>query len=103
MMSEKENSIIDYKWYLVPKDYYVFKVNTLSHKIGKKGKKKDEIVGWVSKHCEINFSMSSQLWFYFNIEDIEQYKLCSTEVDNSKTKMTYSQLFKLFGNQTFVA
>lgn len=85
-------------WYIIPKDYYVFKTDSLIPKIGKKGKKTNLIVGWESKYSDITFSMSSQLWYKFNIKDIEKYKVCSTEIDNSKSKINYSQIFQSFGD-----
>ena len=95
---EKENSNIIYKWYIIPKDCHLFKIDSLTPKLGKIGKKKDKVVGWKSKYCSITFSMSSQLWFHFNIEDIQKYKICQTEVDNSKTKLNYSQIYHSFVN-----
>jgi len=95
---ERENSTIIYKWYIIPKDCYLFKIHSLTHKLGKIGKKKDKIVGWKSKYCSITFSMSSQLWFHFNIEDIQKYKICQTEIDNSKPKLDYSQIYHSFGH-----
>ena len=96
--NEKENSIIEYMWYIIPKDYYIFKIDTLIPKIGKQGIKKDQIIGWKSKYCDITFSMSSQLWYKFYIKDIEKYKVCSTEIDNNKSKINYSQIFNSFSN-----
>lgn len=96
--NEKQNSVIEYKWYVIPKDYYLFKVDKLTPKLGKIGKKKDEIVGWQSKYCDITFSMSSQLWYKFNIRDIEKYEVCSTEIENSKTKLNYSTIYDSFSH-----
>ena len=73
---EKEKELIEYMWYIIPKDYYVFKTDSLIPKIGKKGKKTNLFVGWESKYSDITFSMSSQLWYKFNIKDIEKYKVC---------------------------
>ena len=42
--------------------------------------------------------MSSQLWYEFDIKDIEQYKLCSVEINNNEPKINYSQIFHLFRN-----
>ena len=96
--NEKKNEIIEYMWYIIPKDYYIFKIDKLKQKTGKKGKKKNKIVGWESEYCDITFSMSSQLWYNFNITDIEKYKVCATEIDNSKSKINYSQIFDSFNN-----
>lgn len=96
--NEKQNSVIEYKWYVIPKDYYLFKIDKLTPKLGKIGKKKNEIVGWKSKYCDITFSMSSQLWYKFNISDIEKYEVCCTEIDNSKTKLNYSTIYDSFSH-----
>ena len=95
---EKDKKIIEYMWYIIPKDYYVFNTYKLTPKIGKKGKKTNLVVGWESKYSDITFSMSSQLWYKFNIKDIEKYKVCSTEIDNSKSKINYTQIFQSFSN-----
>ncbi len=96
--NEKENSFIEYMWYIIPKDYYVFRIDNLKHKIGKKGKKKDQIIGWESKYSSITFSMSSQLWYKFSIDELKKYMVCYTEVDNSKPKINYSQIYDSFCN-----
>jgi hypothetical protein len=96
--NEKEHSKIEYAWYIIPKDYHIFKIDKLTPKFGKIGKKKGDIVGWMSDYCDITFSMSSQLWYKFNIRDIEKYKLCSVEIANNKPKINYSQIFHSFGN-----
>lgn len=90
---EKTESNIEYSWYVIPKDCDIFKVQELSLKFGKSHLNKDQIIGYSSKYCDINFSMSSQLWFKFNIKHIEKYKICSTEVDNSKEKINYSEIY----------
>lgn len=94
----EEGVMIKYMWYIIPKDYYVFKIDTLTPKIGKQGKKKGKIIGWESDNCDITFSMSSQLWYKIKLADIEKYKVCATEIDNSKPKMTYAQAHELFTN-----
>lgn len=91
---EKENSHIEYMWYIIPKDYYLFRIDNLNHKIGKKGK----IIGWKSKYSSITFSMSSQLWYNFDMYELKKYMVCSTEVDNSKPKINYSQIYNSFSN-----
>lgn len=96
--NEKENSVIEYMWYIIPKDCYLFRIDTLNHKIGKKGNKKDEIIGWESKYSSITFSMSSQLWYNFSIDELKKYMVCYTEVDNSKPKIDYSQIYDSFCN-----
>lgn len=101
---DNKNSLINYEWYIIPKDYYLFKIDKLTPKIGKKGPKKGHIVGWESKYCNITFSMSSQLWYKFDIKNIKKYKICSVEIDNSKPKIKYSQIFNLLNNtiQSFI-
>lgn len=44
---------------------------------------------WEEINCDITFSMSSQLWYKFNIKDINKFKICSTKIDNSKPKINY--------------
>ena len=95
---ETENSFIKYMWYIIPKDCHLFRIDNLNHKIGKRGKKKDEIIGWESKYSSITFSMSSQLWYNFSIDEIKKYMVCYTEVDNSKPKIDYSQIYDSFCN-----
>jgi hypothetical protein len=95
---EKENSHIEYMWYIIPKDSYLFRIDNLNHKIGKRGKKQGKIVGWESKYSSITFSMSSQLWYNFDIYELKKYMVCSTEIDNSKPKINYSQIYNSFCN-----
>jgi len=95
---EEKGDIIIYSWYIIPKDYYVFKINKLTHKIGKKSSNKGNIIGWESSNCSITFSMSSQLWFTINIDDIKKYNICSIEIDNSGDKINYSDIYDLFSN-----
>ena len=92
---------IDYMWYIIPKDYYIFKIDKLEPKMGKKKTNKDKIVGLDAEYCYIDFSMSSQLWYKFNISQIEKYKVCSTEIDNSKSKINYSQIFHDYGGMNW--
>ena len=86
---------IKYMWYMIPKDYYIFKITDLKHKIGKIGNNKGNIVVWESKYCDITFSMSSQLWYKFNIDLIKKYKISEVTVCNNKPKIKYSRLFDI--------
>jgi hypothetical protein len=95
--NEKQN-IIEYMWYVIPKDFHIFNTKKFTPKLGKIGKKKNKIVGWESEYCDITFSMSSQLWYKFNIKNINKFKICSTKIDNSKPKINYSQIFESFCN-----
>ncbi len=98
LIRHETETIIEYIWFMIPKDSDVFAIDTLDQKIGIKGDKKGQVVGWKSQNCDITFSMSSQLWYKFDIKKIEKYKICSTKVDNSKPKINYSQIYNLFNN-----
>lgn len=102
LRNEDKTPYIKYTWYFIPKDYYIFKINPekLIPKTRLKGKNKGEIIGWSSVHCSITFSMSSQLWYSFDVEDINKYKIYSVEIDNSKPKINYSQIYNLYLNDT---
>lgn len=95
---ETEDSHIEYRWYMIPKDCHLFRIDNLNHKIGKRGTNQGEIVGWESEYASISFSMSSQLWYKFSIDEIKKYMVCYTEVDNSKPKISYSQIYDSFSN-----
>ena len=99
LRKENKDSII-YYWCIVPKDYYIFNIKNynLEAKIGKKGIKKDNIVGWKSKYCDITFSMSSQLWYHFKLNDIKKYIIDTIQIDIMCPKITYSQIYKLYNN-----
>ena len=47
----------------------------------------------------IYFSMSSQLWIKFNINDIEKYLIQDVNIDNSNN-ITYSELVDLISHYT---
>lgn len=96
LRDEKENSKIKYEWYMIPKDNNLFKIDKLTPKLGKKGKKKGEVIGWESKYCDITFSMSSQLWYHFDIKDFKEFYICSVEIDNSLSKINYSRIYDSF-------
>lgn len=84
---------LKYEWYMIPKDHYLFQIN---HLLPKMDKNKNGMIGWKSQHCNIIFSMSSQLWYNFNIEQIRQYKLCNCTIHNDKPKIDYAQVFHMF-------
>lgn len=84
---------LKYEWYMIPKDNYLFQVNYL---LPKMNKNKNEIIGWTSKYCNISFSLSSQLWYKFNIDQIKPYKLCHCTINNDKPKIDYAQVFHMF-------
>ena len=102
---EKDDNIIKYYWYIIPRDYYLFDVNKYdwSPKIGKNGKKKDCQVGWQSKYMDITFSMSSQLWYHFDIALIEKYLITSIDINkNNYNNITYSDLYHLLVKSNFI-
>lgn len=93
---EEEYKII-YKWFIVPKDYYIFNVNKfkLNQKKGKRTSNKGNIIGWKSKYCDITFTMSSQLWFNFKLRDIQHYMITEVEVQiNNDNQISYAKLYK---------
>ena len=99
---ELNETLYDYHWYIIPKDYYVFNVEkfTWDKKIGKQGKNKGKQTGWTSKYKDITFSMSSQLWFYFTKEDISKYLIHNVVIDKSKLpKIKYSDVYDKYMNQ----
>ena len=63
--------------------------------IGSKGKNKNKQIGWKSKYATITFSMSSQLWFNFNFNDIKQFLLHTVNVNKDSKTYTYSDLYNL--------
>lgn len=69
------NNYIEYFWYIIPKDYYIY--NHINTEIKPKYDKNNKQSGWKSKYFEIQFSMSSQLWFNFTFDDIQKYLITS--------------------------
>lgn len=97
LRNELEKHILDYSWYMVPKSHFIFKITHLSPTIGKIGKKKGTVIGWESQFCKITFSMSSQLWYHFDIKHIESYKICQVQIDNNSIpKLDYSDIYNNF-------
>ena len=101
LIRKEDNTTITYSWYIIPKSYYVFKIQSgsLKPKYGKRNHNKDTIIGWESKFCNIVFSMSSQLWYKFDIELIEKYKIHSVKIVNNNTKLKYAELYTLIKQQ----
>ena len=97
LRDENIKYIIIYYWFIIPKDYHIFNIdsNQLLPIIGVNGKNKDKQIGWKSKYATITFSMSSQLWFNFNFNDIKQFLLHDVKVDKNSKKYTYSDLYNL--------
>lgn len=98
---ELSDNKIHYYWCMIPKSAPVFNMdaNEFRPKMGKQGKNKDSQVGWDTHNFSISFSMSSQLWFSFSFNDVKKYVIADTIVDNSTTKMSYSDIFKLIQMQ----
>lgn len=94
-IEDKKNKFIRYKWYLIPKTCNA--VDTCAFpwepKVGLRGKKQGQQVGWQSQNMEISFAMSSQLWLTFPIEQIKRYCVCEATIDTSQTrKITYAEM-----------
>lgn len=87
-----KNNILTYRWFIVPKTYYIFNSNTeWKPKINKNGHQS----GWYNKYMSITFSMSSQLWFHFNLSDIEQFMIHKVDIDkNISPILSYADLIK---------
>ena len=104
LVKNDNNNSTTYEWYVVPKDYYIFKIvpNDLREKVGKKGKNKDEIVGWEWEHGDITFSMSSQLWYKFDINLIQQFRIHSVELNHNSPIVDYSTLFNLMNDNGLI-
>jgi len=91
LREEKNNKdYIDYRWYVIPKKFRLFQVKNLKLNANKKN--------WESqdKNCKITFSLSSQLWFDFNLDEIDdEYMIASHEIYNCESKMDYTDVLKL--------
>tara|TARA_B100000424_G_C22889432_1_gene473145 strand:- start:258 stop:1013 length:756 start_codon:yes stop_codon:yes gene_type:complete len=95
---------ITYEWYVIPKDYYLFKIdpNDFSEKFGKQGKNKDNIIGWKWKYGEITFSMSSQIWYSFDINCIKQFRIHSIKLNHNLPTIDCEELYKLITDNGYV-
>ena len=87
---ERDNENISYDWLLIPSNYLILDPSSYTWEpmIGKRGKNKDEQIGWTTNEIDgcrmgITFSMSSQLWIHINMtEEIKKFIIASTEVVN---------------------
>ena len=70
---------IEYFWFIIPKNYYIFDPHKYEWEIKKN--KQNKKSGWKSKYMTINDSMSSQLWFSMDFKDIECYCVANTIVE----------------------
>jgi hypothetical protein len=101
---EETNDKIHYDWFILPADHPA--LNPVSYEwsplLGKRGKKKDEQIGWITNivngsKMSITFSMSSQLWISVNVtEEMKSlYIVASSEVKKA-IMMDYVQLSDKF-------
>ena len=87
---DNNNNLISYDWLLIPSNYLILDPSSYTWEpmIGKRGKNKDEQIGWTTNEIDgcrmgITFSMSSQLWIHINMtEEIKKFIIASTEVVN---------------------
>lgn len=99
--TESDTEIL-YDWYLIPADHPVMNPTTYNWKpkLGKKGAKKDSVVGWETDEHEgssmdITFSMSSQLWIHLTITpDLRSHLVASSTVTKG-LKYNYITLFDM--------
>ena len=101
LFRKENNGIIKYYWCIIDKTCSIFKMNkeNIIAKIGKRGRNKDQQVGWSSTNFAISFSMSSQLWYNLKIEDIYDYIIAEIEIDTTTTKISYSDVFELINKK----
>lgn len=98
LKKEKDKNIINYRWYIVPKEFHIFNVSKypMEPKISNTKNSNGNIVGWKSKYWEILFSMSSQLWFRFNVDEIERFLITEVDVDMSTSaSFTYNDIYEI--------
>jgi len=98
---EREGAI-EYDWYLIPADHPALSPAKYDwkHKLGKKGAKKDTVVGWETNVVEgsrmdITYSMSSQLWIHLTVTDDLRKHIVASCTACSTPKLSYIQLGKL--------
>jgi hypothetical protein len=96
-----DNNNIKYDWYVIPKDCHLFDCNKYAWepKIGQRGAGQGNQVGWKTRYMDITFSMSSQLWFHIQCDDIEKYIIHSINVNmDDLHRLTYSDLFNMYNS-----
>lgn len=99
LLRKEEKNKLTYFWLIIPKEFFIFKITNkkLYKKYGKIGKNKNEIIGWYSTFFDITFSMSSQLWFHFNFDEIKKYIITSTCIDlKILPKIKYSNIYDFY-------
>jgi hypothetical protein len=90
--SEAQDSMT-YSWYIIPKDHHIFNISKYEWK-EKKRKNCRDVLGWTSKYMDITFSMSSQLWIHFNVDEIKQYLITSVVVLKGH-KLSFSEIYRI--------
>jgi hypothetical protein len=98
---ENDKNKMTYMWCVIPKNYYIFNVETqeFTPKMGKQKRSQGQNVGWTGKYFDINFSMSSQLWYHFQFDDIKQFVLAKVTTVIPSMPLTYSQIYNLVNEQ----
>ena len=99
----ERSGTIEYDWYLIPADHPALSPSTYDwqHKLGKKGSKKDTVVGWetnivMGSRMDITYSMSSQLWIHLSITpELRTHIVASCTVSNTP-KLSYLALCEKF-------
>ena len=106
LVREETPATISYDWLLIPSNYIVLDPATYewTPMIGKRGKNKDEQVGWITNtidgcYMSITFSMSSQLWIHINMsEEIKKFIVASVEIERrDKPLYNYMELAEKLG------
>lgn len=97
LLRKETKDIITYYWALIPKEFNIFNldINKMKPKIGKIGINKGNLVGWEFPNAKIEFNMSSQLWFSFSLNDINEYIICSTSIKKSTHILSYSDIYNI--------
>lgn len=103
---EKADSI-EYDWYLIPADYILFNPAsyTWTPTLGKRGKKKSNIIGWNTNkindsYMTISYSMSSQLWIHIQLNNdiivnVKKY-IVGNCICSNKNVYNYMKLYDLY-------
>jgi hypothetical protein len=101
LLRDEQTQFINYSWYLVPKDYYVFNVEKFFWlpMMGRTKRTKGRQLGWQSPNARIIFSMGSKLWFNFEKEEIEQFEIQSVRIERETPILSYRCLYKLFSKK----
>lgn len=101
LLRDEQQEFINYSWYLVPKEYYVFNVEKFFWLplMGRTQRTLGRQLGWYSPNARIMFSMGSKLWFNFEREEIAQFEIQSVKIMRETPILSYRCLYKLFSQQ----